>query len=59
MAEQIIGYIQFYGFTPCVNFLNSTEIDLGKDDRELNFLVSETADLRHIMKTISDAVPLT
>ncbi len=28
------------------------------DDRDLNFLVSETSDLRHILKSISDLVPL-
>lgn len=58
MAEQIIGYTQFYGYTPSVNFLHNANIDLSADDRELNFLVSETADLRHVMKTLSDAVPL-
>lgn len=34
------------------------KIDFEADDRDLHFLVSETSDLRHIMKSISDLVPL-
>lgn len=58
MAENIIGYVQFYGFTPCINMFKDILIDIEADDRDLNFLVSETSDLRHIMKSISDLVPL-
>lgn len=35
-----------------------SEIDFEQDDRDLNFLVSETSDLRHIIKSVSDLVPL-
>lgn len=58
MAENVIGFVQFYGYTPCINMFNQSKIDFTADDRDLNFLVSETSDLRHIMKSISDLVPL-
>lgn len=58
MAEKIIGFKQFYGLTPCVGFISHMKDEIEKDERDLNFLVSETADLRHIMKSISDILPL-
>ena len=58
MAENVVGFVQFYGFTPCINFFHNAGIDWEKDDRDLNFLVSETSDLRHILKSVSDLVPL-
>ena len=35
-----------------------SQLDFEQDDRDLNFLVSETSDLRHILKSVSDLVPL-
>ena len=58
MAEKIIGHKQFYGLTPCINFLKESLEAIEKDERDMNFLVSECADIRHIMKSISDTVPL-
>jgi len=58
MVENIIGLAQFYGFTPSINFFKDANIDWDADDRDLNFLVSETNDLRHILKSLSDLVPM-
>jgi hypothetical protein len=41
-----------------VGFLTHMKEEIEKDERDLNFLVSETADLRHIMKSLSDILPL-
>ena len=58
MAENVIGYVQFYGYTPSINMFSECNIDIEADERELNFLVSETSDLRHVLKSISDLVPM-
>lgn len=58
MSQDIIGFVQMYGLTPCINFFDSTNLDLAADDRELNVLISETSDLRHVLKSLSDALPL-
>ena len=57
-ASESMGFIQFYGLTPCINVLEDSEIDIAKDDCEVNMLISETTDLRHVMKTLSDSLPL-
>jgi hypothetical protein len=58
MVENIIGLAQFYGFNPSKNFFKESNIYWDADDKDLNFLVSETNDLRHILKSLSDLVPL-
>ena len=63
MASQLaVGSIAFYGLTPSINFFEESGIDLSeqdpKDDRAINVLVSECADIRHILKSLSDIVPL-
>ena len=55
---EAIGHLQLYGLTPCINFFDHSDLDLNADDRDLNILVSETSDLRHIMKSLADACPL-
>ena len=54
-----IGFVPFYGLTPSINWLKQSNIDLSEnDDREINVLLSEVADIRHILHTLSDALPL-
>jgi hypothetical protein len=49
-----IGWISFYGLTPSLDFFRQTSIDPAKDEAELNVLLSECADLRHVLKSLSD-----
>ena len=55
---EALGFCHLYGFSPCIDFFKGTDIDVKADDRDLNILVSECADIRHIMKSISDQLPL-
>ena len=54
-----IGFIAFYGLTPSINFFEQSGIDFkNSDDRDLHVLLSEVGDVRHILKTLADALPL-
>lgn len=53
-----LGWIALYGLSPSLDFFKQTGIDPKDDDRELNVLLSECADLRHIMKSLADHLPL-
>ena len=53
-----IGWISFHGFTPSIDFFKDSKIDPQKDDRDLNILMSECSDIRHILHSISGLVPL-
>lgn len=55
---EAIGFVPFWGFTPALNLLTGTEISLEDDEEEINVLISECADIRHILKTLSECVPL-
>lgn len=58
MSESL-GFIAFYGLTPSINFFEQSGIDIkNDDDRDINVLLSEVSDIRHILKTLSDALPL-
>ena len=61
-SQLAVGSIAFYGLTPSINFFESSGVDVTeqdpKDDKEINVLISETGDIRHILKTLSDIVPL-
>jgi hypothetical protein len=53
-----LGWIALYGLTPSLNFFKHSGIDPAKDDRELNVLLSECSDLRHVFKSLCDSMPL-
>ena len=55
-----IGFIMLWGYTPAINVFCSVEnIDILKDDKEINILISETGvDARHIMKSLCDILPI-
>lgn len=55
---EAIGFVPFWGFTPALNLLKGTDVSIEDDDREINVLISECADIRHILKTLSECVPL-
>ena len=62
MSSMSVGMIAFYGLTPSINFFEKSGIDPTeqdeKDDREINILLSECGDIRHILKSICDILPL-
>lgn len=53
-----LGTVMFWGLSPAINcFANS--VDVTEDDKPINVLMSETGgDIRHIMKSISDILPM-
>ena len=57
---EALGFIQHYGYTPAINcFEKCDNVDIQKDDQEINILMSETSgDARHILKSLSDIMPL-
>lgn len=48
----------FWGFSPAINFLKGTDYSLENDEQEINVLISECADIRHILKTLAESLPL-
>lgn len=55
---EAIGWISFYGMTPSIDFFKSSGIDPKDDDKDINVLLSECSDLRHVFKSITDMFPL-
>lgn len=53
---EAIGFISFWGFTPAIDFFSGTTLKLtnSEEEPELNILLSECADLRHLLRTLSD-----
>jgi dynein assembly factor 3 len=60
MAWESLGMIQHYGLTPSINALADTNLlpAIKADEKEINILMSEIGDIRHILKTMSDLLPL-
>lgn len=56
---EALGFVPFWGFSPSINFFQGTNIDPSLDDKEINILISECSDIRHILKSVSDILPLT
>ncbi len=50
---EAIGFLSYYGFSPPIDILRKE--GLGEQE-EINILVSESGDIRHLLKTISDNV---
>ena len=55
-----LGMIMLWGHTPAINcFKGVDNVDVQKDDGEINILMSETGgDARHVLKTLADILPL-
>lgn len=54
---EALGFVPFWGFSPSINFLKGTPHTLDQD-QELNVLISECTDLRHILRTLAESLPL-
>ncbi len=56
---EALGFVSFWGFTPAVNFFKGTDLSLDlNDDKEINVLLSECSDLRHLMISLAESLPL-
>jgi len=54
-----IGFLAFYGMSPCINWFEQSGVDIkNEDNRDINVLLSEVADIRHILKSLTDVLPL-
>lgn len=54
-----IGFLAFYGLSPSINWFEQSGIDFqNEDERDINVLLSEVGDIRHILKSLSDVLPL-
>jgi len=54
---EALGFTSFWGFSPAIDFSKGTTIELDSE-KELNILISECADIRHLLKTLADNLPL-
>ena len=50
---EAVGFISLWGFTPSIDFFKGTPHKY-KSENDLNVLISECADIRHIMRSLSD-----
>jgi len=48
---EAIGFLSYYGFSPPIDILRD-----GYEEEEINILISDSGDIRHVLKTISDQV---
>ena len=55
---EALGWISFYGYTPSIDFFKNSNIDPADDDRDINVLLSECSDLRHVFRSLCDMIPL-
>ena len=53
---EALGFVAFWGFTPALNFFAGTTLSVAADE-ELHVLLSECADLRHLLKTLAESLP--
>lgn len=61
---EALGFVPFWGFSPPVNFFKGTSFDVRDTANqsalstitEVNVLISECTDLRHLLKTIAETV---
>jgi dynein assembly factor 3, axonemal len=53
---EAVGFISLWGFTPSIDFFKGTPHKL-ESEEDVNVLISECADLRHILRTLSDNLP--
>lgn len=53
---EALGFISLWGFTPSIDFFRGTPYSIN-DEQDTNVLISECADIRHIMRTLADNLP--
>jgi hypothetical protein len=54
---EALGFVPFWGFSPPINFFLGTNHSLS-EDKELNIFISECTDLRHILRSLEESLPL-
>lgn len=56
---EALGFISLWGFTPSIDFFKGTDILFcdADDERDYNVLISECADIRHLLRTLGDNLP--
>ena len=57
-ALEALGTVMYWGLTPSINCFSGTNVKA--DDKPINVLMSETGgDCRHLLKSVSDLLPMT
>jgi hypothetical protein len=65
---EALGFISYWGFTPSIDFFKGTPLHLSssraddviakdEDSRDINVLISECGDIRHLLRTLSENLP--
>jgi Domain of unknown function (DUF4470) len=65
---EALGFITYWGFSPSIDFFKGTNYELSSsrkdpvladddDSRDINILITECGDLRHLLRTLSDNLP--
>ena len=52
---EAVGFIALWGFTPSIDFFRGTPHSY-RSDKDINVLISECADIRHLMRSLSNNV---
>ena len=53
---EALGFISLWGFTPSIDFFRGTSLTFDTD-QDQHVLISECADVRHLLRTISENLP--
>ena len=51
---EAIGFKSYYGLSPSIDVFRGTDINIQSDTEEINILLSNTSDVRHVLKSLSD-----
>lgn len=62
---EALGFISYWGFSPSIDFFKGTNLELSssrkdqviaqdEDSRDINVLISECGDIRHLLRTLGD-----
>ena len=65
---EALGFISYWGFTPSIDFFKGSNLELSssrkdqviaqdEDSRDLNVLISESGDIRHLIRTLAENLP--
>jgi dynein assembly factor 3 len=65
---EALGFISYWGFTPSIDFFKGTPLHLSssraddviakdEDSRDINVLISECGDIRHLLRTLAENLP--
>jgi len=60
---EALGFISLWGFSPSIDFFKGTPYFLSsgddeEDSKDINVLISECADIRHVLRSLSDNLPM-